>query len=108
MKARGWYGVHHEVQWIATLLLLFATLVCAVFLFRWFHRTATAVKAAAASLVVLLIVLILRAVSLHAVDAWSMHTFAGMRRGWWAESIAVATICLAAARRSGATVRTVR
>src|SRR5690349_1793328 len=80
VKARGWYGVHHEVQWIATLVLLFATLVCAIYLFRWFHRTAAAVKAAAAALIVLLIVLILRAVSLHAVDAWSMHKFAGMRR----------------------------
>jgi hypothetical protein len=100
IKAHGWYGVHRQLQ--DGLVIAFTAIVAvgAAFVARWLRKTSAAVKLAGAALLVLVGSLVLRAISIHAVDAWSITPFAGLRKGWWIELIATLVICAAATWRA--------
>ena len=102
IKSVGWYAEHREVQ--AGLLILSGAiaLAAAAFVARWLRRTGASVKVAAAALLFLIAFLVLRAISVHAVDRWTTSAFAGMRKGWWVELVATLVICVAAALNAAA------
>lgn len=100
VKARGWYGVHRQLQDVLAIALVAIAVVGAASVARWLRTTAAAAKLAGAALVLLVSSLVLRAISIHAVDVWSTRQFAGMRKGWWVELIAILVICAAAGWRA--------
>jgi hypothetical protein len=100
VKAHGWYGVHRQLQDVFAIVLAAGAVVGAASVARWLRTTAAAAKLAGAALVLLAGSLVLRAISIHAVDVWSTSRFAGMRKGWWVELVAILVICAAAGWRA--------
>jgi hypothetical protein len=64
---------------------------------RWLGKGPANVRLAAVAMVILLALLAVRAASVHAIDPWMAARFAGVRRGWWGELVAVLAIAAAAA-----------
>lgn len=101
-QAGGWYGLHREAQGLFAIFVGLLALAGAVFAARILHRSGAGVRVAAGALGALLVLLIIRAASIHAIDAWTTAEAAGIRRGWWLEAAAAALIagCAAAYRGS--------
>jgi hypothetical protein len=96
-KANGLYVFHREAQAAFALLVGLFAVAGAWLLGRRLRHAPPVLSAAAAALGVLLVLLIVRAASIHAVDVWTTARFAGMRRGWWLEAAAEMVIAACAA-----------
>lgn len=90
--ARGWYGFHREAQAAFGLIVGLLAVVGAVVMTRRLRHRPAPLVAAAVGLALLLVSLVVRTASFHAVDLWTTAQFAGMRRGWWLEAICAAVI----------------
>ena len=90
----------YEHRRLGQSLFVLALAVIAVFavaaLRHWFSRSPLPVKTAAASLVLLLSFVLVRAISIHVVDEWVTTEFAGVRAGWWLELAGIGAIALSA------------
>ena len=100
-QAGGWYESHREVQAAFAALAIMFSLAAGVVCARWLRHCAASVKAAAALLGSLLVFLMLRLASIHAVDAWTITEIGGVRRGWWVELAATMLIAACAAVYGG-------
>jgi len=98
----GWYGFHREAQGLFAIVVALLALAGAVFAARILRRSPVTIRIAAGALGALLVLLTVRAASIHAIDTWTTAEAAGMRRGWWLEAAATALIaaCAAAYRSS--------
>lgn len=96
IKAHGWYGMHREVQAALLVAVAAIALIAAAGVALWLRAAGTAAKVAATALLLLAAFLVLRAISIHAVDVWTLTPVAGMRKGWWVELFATLVICAAA------------
>jgi len=98
----GWDGFHREAQGLFALVVVLLAFAGAVFAARMLRQSGAGLRVAAGALGALLVLLVVRAASIHAIDAWTTAEAAGMRRGWWLEAAAAALIagCAAAYRRS--------
>lgn len=101
-QASGLYDFHREVQAAFALSVGLLTIAGAAFLARGLRQQPVALSVAAVALGTLLIALVIRTASIHAVDVWTTAEFAGMRRGWWLEAACAAVIaaCAFAYRRA--------
>jgi len=101
-QAGGWYGFHREAQGLFAIIVALLALGGSVFAARMLRQSGAGVRVAAGALGALLVSLVIRAASIHAIDAWTTAEAAGMRRGWWLEAAAAALIagCAAAYRGS--------
>ncbi len=91
-QSGGWYESHREVQTAFAALALLVSLAFALVLARWLRDCAVSVKAAAAFLGLLLVFLMLRLASIHAMDMWTIAEIGSIRRGWWLELVAMTLI----------------
>ncbi len=91
-QSGGWYESHREVQTTFAALALLASAALALVLARWLRGCAVSVKAAATILGLLLVFLMLRLASIHAVDMWTIAEVGSIRRGWWLELLAMMLI----------------
>lgn len=107
--SEGWYSERRDAQGAFILLIALLGAVCGFFLLVWLRETSTAVKVAAAGLMVLVAFVFMRAASFHHIDYWVTIRIAGLRSGWWLELLGIATIACAAGayrfRNSGNSVR---
>jgi hypothetical protein len=99
----GWYDYRRFIQVLFLLALALGAFFAAAGLLRWMRRSSFSQKAAATGLSLLLLFIVMRATSLHAIDQWVMRNVAGLRAGWWLELAAITVIGLSAlAYRGGA------
>ena len=106
-QAGGWYESHREIQTAFAGLAIMSSLAAGVVCARWLRHCVAAVKAVAALLGALLVFLMLRLASIHAVDTWTITEIGGVRRGWWVE-LAATTLIAACAAAYAAQVRSGR
>ena len=92
LKQLGWYEWHELAQGLLAGLAALAALGFATFLFRRLPSSSARVKAAGATLSLLLAFVLVRAASLHAMDAWVTREALGLRLGWWVELAALAAL----------------
>jgi hypothetical protein len=92
LKTAGWYDWHEEAQWLLGALIATALLGSLALLGSWLRGGGRTVKAAAASLSLLIAFVLVRAASLHAMDEWVVREVLGMRLGWWVELAGIAAI----------------
>jgi cell division protein FtsW (lipid II flippase) len=95
-RAEEWYAEHHAVQLAFAGLVAVTFIAVASLLAHRLRRARASLKAAVAVLLILVAFVTIRATSIHAVDDWITADLAGMRRGWWAELVALAVISAAA------------
>jgi hypothetical protein len=95
-KANGLYGFHQDAQAAFAWLVGLFAVAGALLLARLLRQAPPVLGTAAAALGALLVLLVIRAASIHAVDVWTTARFAGMRRGWWLEAAAVILIAVCA------------
>lgn len=91
-QVSGLYGFHREAQAAFALIVGLLAVAGAVLLTRGLRQRPRALSLAAVALALLLVSLVVRAASIHAVDVWTTAQFAGMRRGWWLEAACAAVI----------------
>jgi hypothetical protein len=99
--AKHWYGDHHEVQMAFAAVVGLAFIGSGWLLAHRLRGVRASLKAAMAALLLLLAFLAIRATSIHAIDEWVTFDLAGMRKGWWAELLALAAISAAALAYTG-------
>ena len=101
-QGSGLYAFHREAQAAFALIVGLLAVAGAVVMTRRLRHRPAALIVAAVGLALLLVSLVVRAASIHAVDLWTTAQFAGMRRGWWLEAACAAVIgaCAVAYRRS--------
>ena len=96
-QAGGWYESHREVQAAFTTLAITFSLAAGLVCARWLRHCSAVVKAAAALLGSLLVFLVVRLASIHAIDTWTIAETGGVRRGWWVELLVALLIAACAA-----------
>lgn len=91
---RGWYDVHHTIQVIG-LALLVIMIGLTVVLFHKHHRPQSAERISFLGIVWLASFVVVRAISIHEVDAFINFEFFGIRMNWILElsGLLVMTIC---------------
>jgi len=94
--SEGWYGDRRDAQGAFILLIALFGAICGFFLSIGLRETSTAVKVAAAGLMVLVAFVFVRAASFHHIDYWVTISIAGLRSGWWLELLGIAIIACAA------------
>lgn len=92
LKAAGWYDWHENAQRLIAGLVLAAFLAAFTLLGSRLRESEPSTKAAAASLLLLVTFVLIRAASFHAMDAWVVRETLGMRTGWWIELAGIAAI----------------
>lgn len=95
-KREGWFDQRRLVQEAFVLVLVVGASLVGGALALWLRRSATAVKVAAAGVVLLFAFILLRAASFHHMDSWVTRNVAGLRSGWWLELLGIAVISLSA------------
>lgn len=95
----GFYTLHATMQAVFAGGISLAAALGAFAANRLLTDFSRPAKAAAATLAFLGAFLLIRAASIHALDAWAMVKAAGMRRGWWIELSALAIVATAASLR---------
>lgn len=94
----GWYPVHHDAQAVLACLLLIAFAALILVLVRRLRPAAANVRFAVGALALLIAFILLRAISIHRLDEWTIGVTGGMRRAWWFELGALLVICGSALR----------
>ena len=107
-QAGGWYGLHREAQGLFAIIVGLLALAGAVFAARMLRRSKASVSVAAGALGALLVLLIVRAASIHVIDAWTTAEVAGdaarmvvrSRRGRWPAAARRPSMAFTSARAS--------
>jgi hypothetical protein len=95
-KLDGLYEHRRLGQSLFVLALAVIAALAVASLRHWFARSPLLVKTAAVAVVLLLSFVVVRAISIHAMDEWVTAEVGGVRAGWWLELAGIAAIALSA------------
>jgi hypothetical protein len=90
VRAAGVYAWHRAMMAVFVVAISAVALSLLTLLFRSVRAGSTSIKMAAAGMVLLIALLVVRAASLHGFELWFAAKTGGMPRSWWCELLGLA------------------